>query len=166
MNDVDWSTVLGGSSFVGLLAFLGRDLIQAWLKRRQVNADAGRSEAEREVTLSRATLEAYRELQDSYENRLRAIQADAQAQIAGARADAANAVASSMHEVATARGEVSQIRAEAAQMRSTVERIEQLLLWVRAEVWRPATPDLVVARVRERLGDGSAPLSALVNGSR
>lgn len=165
LDGVDWGTILGGGSFVGLVGFVARDLIRAFVNRRKVNAEAGVSDAQREVTLSKATLEAMGELQAMYERRIAAILADAQAQIAGARADAANAVASSMHEVSTARGEVSQARQEAASARLTVERIEQLLLRARAAVWMPGADDVRITKARELLGDGSAPLVAFANGS-
>lgn len=164
--DVDWGAILGGTGFVGMLAFVARDLIRAFFNQRKVNAEAGVSDAHREVTLSRATLEAMEDLRESYEKRIGAVEAWAQSQISGARADAANSIAGSMKEVSTARGEASQARAEAAEMRMIVERIEQLLLRVRAAIWAQGTDDARVARVRDLLGDGSAPLSALVNGSR
>jgi hypothetical protein len=165
---MDLSTILGGGSFLGFLAFVVRDLIRAFANRGKVSADVGKARVESEVTLSKAAMEIVDRVTENYEARIRAVQVDAQAQIAGARADAANAVAASMHEVATARGEASQIRAEAAQMRNVVERIEQLLLRVRSTVWAggPEPLDPRLARAREMLGDGTAPLSALVNGSR
>lgn len=140
-------------------------LIKGWLNRRKTSADARLTEVNGELTLSKAALDFLAAVRLDAEKQILAARADATAQIAGARADAANSMAQSMHEVATARGDVGQVRAEAAQMRNTVERIEQLLLWVRAEVWRPIDPALIVGRVQERLGDGSTPLSVLINGS-
>jgi uncharacterized membrane protein YqiK len=166
MLDWDWGTILGGGSFVGFLTLVCRDLIRGAFGRRKNDAEADALEANREVTLSQATLQAMRELSDSYESRLRAVQADAQAQIAGTRADAANSVAQAMHEVSTARGEASAARSEAAEARRVAERIEQLLLWVRAVIWTPGPDgDPRVTRIREHLGDGTVPLSSLVNGS-
>ena len=140
-------------------------LLKGWLNRRKTTAEATLTEVNGEIALSKAALDFLAAVRLDAEKQILAARAEATAQIAGARADAANSMAQSMHEVATARGDVGQVRAEAAQMRNTVERIEQLLLWVRAEVWRPTDPGTVVARVRERLGDGSVPLSALINGS-
>lgn len=165
VNDIDWSTLLGGGSFLGFCALVARDLIRAWVNKGKMDADAGLTGATREVTLAEATLKAMDRMQENYEARIRAVQADAQAQIAGTRADAANSVAASMHEVSTARNEASQARNEAAAMRNTVERIEQLLLRVRSVVWAPGDTDFRVDRVRELLGDGSVPLSAFVNGT-
>lgn len=165
--EFDWSTVLGGGGFLGFLAFVARDLIRAFFNRGKVSADVGRADAEREVMLSEAAMRMVDRITENYEARLHAVQLDAQAQIAGARADAANAVAASMHEVSTARGEVSQARAAAAEARNIAERIEQLLLRVRVAIWTPGPDPLDprVARVRELLGDGSAPLSAFANGA-
>jgi hypothetical protein len=167
MGNWDWGTILGGGSVVGFLALVCRDLIRGAFGKRKSDAEADTLETARDVSLSKATLDAMRELRDSYESRIRAVQADAQAQIAGTRADAANSVAASMHEVSTARAEASQARNEAAEARHVAERIEQILLWVRAAIWAPGPEgDPRVVRIREHLGDGTVPLSQLVNGSR
>jgi hypothetical protein len=166
MGSIDWGAILGGSSFLGLVAFVVRDLIKAFFGKRRADADAGVREADREVTLSRATLDAMRSMQDNYEMRIKAVQADAQAQIAGARADAASSTAAAMHEVSTARSEASQARRDAAESRNIAERIEQILLRARSIVWADGPPDPRIDRARVTLGDGSQSLSALVNGSR
>lgn len=164
--DLDLSTIISGGSFLGFLALVTRDLIRAFANRGKVSADAGKARVESEVTLSKAAMEIVDRVTENYEARIRAVQVDAQAQIAGARADAANAVAASMHEVATARGEANQARVSAAESRNIAERIEQMLLRARSVAWMSGPEDVRVARIREMLGDGSVPLSAFVNGSR
>lgn len=166
MSSVDWGSILGGGSFLGLLTLVMRDAIRAYANRGKVSADVGAADAAREVTLSKATLDALNDLREQYEAQMRSVREDAKAQIASARADAANSVAAAMHEVSSARGEVSQIRAEATAIRNVVERIEQLLLRARSMVWAAGPEDPRITRAREVLGDGSVPISVLINGSR
>lgn len=145
--EVDWSAVLGGSSFAGLVALVIRDLIRAWATRGKINAEAGMSEAAREVTLSDAAVAAMERLTTNYEARIKAVQADAQAMIAGARADAANSVAAAMHEVSTT-------RALASEAQRAAEAAERVVRLVRDAAWSAGAADPRVERVRQLVGDG------------
>lgn len=150
---MDWGTILGSGSALGFLAMVARDFIRAYANRGKVSADAGVADAQRETTLSKATLDALNDLRDSYERRIQAIQEDARATIVAVRTEAANSIAASLHEVSTARNEASEARRSAAES-------ERVVMRVRAAVWMSGPEDPRIARIRDLVPDDGFPFHA------
>lgn len=150
---MDWGTVTGGMSFAGFLAMVAVQIVQAISNRKKISAEAGKAEADREVSLSEAATAVVERLTANYEARLRAVQEDAKAQIASVRAEMANNAAAALHEVSTARSEASSARRAA-------EEAERQMRHVRMAAWAFGPDDPRIERIRTLVGDGGSAVTA------
>lgn len=141
---------LATTGFGAALLAVIQILVKGWLNRDKVSAEAMVTEVGGEIQLSRAALEFLAAVRADAEKQVTAARMDAQAQIAAARADAANSVAQALSDVSTARREAAEARRDAEKAESFVRRIGM-------ELFRVATSDEILQRMRVLYGaDGTA----------
>lgn len=151
---VEWSNLVGGGA-VGVIVYGVIAVLRMIFAKPKLDAEAQNEGISGAGRLSQQTLDAMERLTTFYEARIKAIQLDAENQIASARADAANAAATALREIATARAEFATARAdmqaEMASYRRSVEVIETVRRRALEEAWKP---DFSIERLRSLLAGG------------